>query len=485
MAVVYKAKDFILDRYVAVKVMNSELSQDHEFIQRFMREAQTTGKLSHPNIVNVYDVGHEDQTYYIVMEFVEGFTLKEKIQTQGPLPAKEAISIAMQICDGLFHAHMNGIIHRDIKPQNIMCAPNGRYKVTDFGISRVITTTSQFTRTGTVMGSVQYFSPEQALGREMGYPSDLYSLGVVLYEMVTGELPFDAAENVAVALMHIQEPAPDPREKNPQLPDELCNIIHTAMAKDPNDRYQSAEEMKRALQLALFSNWQGSSYSKPGQSKPDSASIQGIKPDLAVDDKDQTPPMSKKKRGLITFVSLSSVAVVLLLSLLGYNLVNAGDPPPDDNTQVATESFTEQKPDTNNRDEINSQLDPKQDDQKTEEDTEPLKEEQKKENTAPSTAEQKEQNNQGNTPPTQEEKPTIEYIVITGSFEKKENAETRVAELKEKGIQAKIVKKTFDDGKTMYRVQAGEFATKEKAEARVEQIKKAGLDAFIVKKNNE
>jgi serine/threonine-protein kinase len=203
MATVYKAFDTTLERDVAIKVMNQGLAHDREFVRRFVWEAQATGRLSHPNIVNVYDAGQEGPLYYMVMEYVEGVTLKHLIQERGRLSAKEAFQIATQICDGLSHAHSHGIIHRDIKPHNIMCTSDGRYKVADFGIARLLRNSTNLTRTGTVMGSIHYFSPEQARGQEIGYPSDLYSLGIVLYEMGTGEVPFHANEDIAVALMHI------------------------------------------------------------------------------------------------------------------------------------------------------------------------------------------------------------------------------------------------------------------------------------------
>lgn len=255
MATVYKAFDTTLERDVAIKVMNQGLAHDREFVRRFVWEAQATGRLSHPNIVNVYDAGQEGPLYYMVMEYVEGVTLKHLIQERGRLSAKEAFQIATQICDGLSHAHSHGIIHRDIKPHNIMCTSDGRYKVADFGIARLLRNSTNLTRTGTVMGSIHYFSPEQARGQEIGYPSDLYSLGIVLYEMGTGEVPFHANEDIAVALMHIQTPVPDPRKLNPALPIAFTEIVQKAMEKNPNKRFQTAQELKQAiLQASSLSN---------------------------------------------------------------------------------------------------------------------------------------------------------------------------------------------------------------------------------------
>ncbi|MFC4077563.1 protein kinase domain-containing protein [Salinithrix halophila] len=250
MAVVYKAKDLLLDRLVAVKVMNEALTHDDGFIRRFMREVKASATLSHPNVVNVFDVNREGSLYYMTMEYVEGPTLHEVIAKQSPLSLEDSVSIVSQICDGLTHAHEHGIVHRDIKPHNIMCAPNGRVKITDFGIS-VLLGNPGITQTGMVMGSVQYFSPEQATGHPVGYSSDLYSLGVVLYQMVTGQVPFEGDSVVSISLKHVQEQARDPREINPAIPDSLCRVIYKALEKDPSKRFQTANEMKVELRQAL------------------------------------------------------------------------------------------------------------------------------------------------------------------------------------------------------------------------------------------
>ncbi|SEM85485.1 protein kinase domain-containing protein [Lihuaxuella thermophila] len=249
MAVVYKAMDQVLDRYVAVKVLHDVLHHE-EGILRFIREAKNAGRLSHPNIVSVYDAGREGEIHYIIMEYMEGNSLKEWMEKKGPLSPEESITIAMQICDGLAHAHKNGIIHRDIKPHNILCAPDGQFKITDFGIS-FFSKATQITETGMVMGSVHYFSPEQASGAKVDHRSDLYSLGVVLYEMVTGQVPFDADSFLSIVLKHVQAPVPNPQQINPEVPGQLCRIIFKAMHKDPNHRFHTAGEMKQALQQAL------------------------------------------------------------------------------------------------------------------------------------------------------------------------------------------------------------------------------------------
>ncbi|MDR6225936.1 protein kinase domain-containing protein [Desmospora profundinema] len=250
MAVVYLAIDRMLKRRVAIKVMNDSLSHDQDFIRRFHREARAAGSLSHPNIVNVYDVSCEGDTHYMVMEFIQGESLMEKIRSAGFIPAEEAARISLQILEGLRHVHKNGIIHRDVKPHNIMSTRDGRYKVTDFGVSR-LSRASAITQTGYVMGSVHYFSPEQAKGTKTSRTSDLYSLGVVLFEMVTGCLPFESNEAIAIALKHIQDPTPDPRTIRPEIPEPLCQVIFRAMAKDPSGRYQSADEMIADLKAFL------------------------------------------------------------------------------------------------------------------------------------------------------------------------------------------------------------------------------------------
>jgi eukaryotic-like serine/threonine-protein kinase len=250
MAVVYKAKDILLHRNVAIKVLSESLSNDQEFVRRFDREAQAAASLSHPNIVNVYDVGQDGYIHYIVMELVEGPTLKQMILERGTLTTAEAGDIAAQICDGLQHAHDNQIVHRDIKPHNILIGKNGRAKVTDFGIARAASS-STITQTGSVMGSVHYFSPEQARGGQIGSKADIYSLGVVLYEMLTGELPFDGDSAISIALKHLQEPVIDPRELNDKVPESMVNIVMRALEKDPEMRYTSVKAMMQDINYAL------------------------------------------------------------------------------------------------------------------------------------------------------------------------------------------------------------------------------------------
>ena len=242
MAVVYKAFDNIDNRIVAVKILKDEFLTNEEFRRRFKNESKAIAVLSHPNIVKVYDVSYGDRLQYIVMEYVEGITLKEYIQQQGIIETREAVYFVTQILRALQHAHDKGIVHRDIKPQNIMLISDGTIKVTDFGIARFSRSETK-TMTETAIGSVHYISPEQAKGSVTDSKSDLYSVGVVLYEMLTGKLPFQSENAVSVALMQLQSEPVRPRQLNPNIPVGLEQITMRAMQKNPNDRYQSASEM--------------------------------------------------------------------------------------------------------------------------------------------------------------------------------------------------------------------------------------------------
>lgn len=251
MATVYKAEDKVLKRNVAVKILRDEFTTDEEFIKRFEIEAQSAARLVHPNIVSIFDVGVEENLYYIVMELIQGKTLKEIIiEERGPLPWKWSVNVAIQIASALEMAHKNNIIHRDIKPHNIIITEDGIAKVTDFGIAKAVSN-STITAFGTTIGSVHYFSPEHARGGFTDAKSDLYSLGVVMYEMVTGKVPFDADTPVSVALKHMQEDPEEPIELNPSLPSAVNKIIMKALKKDTTLRYQTASEMLSDLRKAL------------------------------------------------------------------------------------------------------------------------------------------------------------------------------------------------------------------------------------------
>jgi len=251
MAIVYKAKDVVLNRNVAVKVLRDEFTTDNEFIRRFETEAQSAARLTHPNIVSIYDVGVDNGIYYIVMELIQGKTLKEIIvEENGPLPWKWSINVAMQIAAALDMAHRNNIIHRDIKPHNIIITEDGVAKVTDFGIAKAVSN-STITAFGTTIGSVHYFSPEHARGGYTDAKSDIYSLGVVMYEMLTGKVPFDADTPVSVALKHMQEEPIPPIELNPNIPEAVNKIILKALKKEPMQRYQTSMELLQDLKEAL------------------------------------------------------------------------------------------------------------------------------------------------------------------------------------------------------------------------------------------
>ena len=248
MADVYKSKDHTLNRYVAVKVLKQEFSENANFVSKFRVEAQAAAGLMHPNIVNVYDVGEEKGIYYIVMELVDGITLKNYIAKRGRLGYKEAVTIALQVSMGLEVAHRNHIIHRDIKPQNIIISRDGKVKVTDFGIAKAATSD---TITSNVMGSVHYTSPEQARGGFSDEKSDVYSLGVTLYEMLTGEVPFDGETTVAIAIRHIQEPMPSPRKITPDIPYSVDQIVLKCCEKSPDRRYQNMQELASDLKMSI------------------------------------------------------------------------------------------------------------------------------------------------------------------------------------------------------------------------------------------
>lgn len=242
MAEVYKAKCRLLNRYVAVKVLRSEYVNDEEFLSRFKIESQAAASLSHQNIVSIYDVGADNGMNYIVMEYVEGITLKEYITKNGMLPWHEAIDFSIQILRALEHAHKNGIVHRDIKPHNIIITPDKVLKVTDFGIARA-SSSATLTISGTTIGSVHYFSPEQARGGYTDAKSDIYSLGIVMYEMLTGKLPFDGDSPITIAIMQIQNQPPSPKEFNISIPLALESIVMKAIRKDKDSRYQTATAM--------------------------------------------------------------------------------------------------------------------------------------------------------------------------------------------------------------------------------------------------
>ncbi|MHB1651092.1 MAG: Stk1 family PASTA domain-containing Ser/Thr kinase [Desulfitobacteriaceae bacterium] len=242
MGIVYKAKDLLLNRIVTVKVLREQFLSDEEFVRRFRREAQAAASLSHPNIVSIYDVGKDGEIEYIVMEYVEGRNLKEVIQEYAPLSPEQTVNLAAQIGEAIRHAHQHHIIHRDIKPHNVLVTSDGRAKVTDFGIARAVSSAT-VTHAGDIVGSVHYLSPEQAKGLQSNERSDLYSLGIILYELLTGRVPYDGETPISIALKHLQEEPVAPSRLNPKVSKDLENVIMRAIAKSPDQRYASAKEL--------------------------------------------------------------------------------------------------------------------------------------------------------------------------------------------------------------------------------------------------
>ena len=250
MANVYLAHDTILDRNVAVKVLRGDLANDEKFVRRFQREALSASSLSHPNIVEMYDVGEDNGQYYIVMECVEGKTLKQVLKSRGNLSITEVIDIMLQLTDGMAHAHDAYIVHRDIKPQNIMILSNGVIKITDFGVATALNNT-QLTQTNSVMGTVHYLPPEQANGKGSTIRSDIYSMGVMMYELLTGHVPYKGDSAVEIALKHLKEPLPSVKKEIPSIPQSIENIIIRSTAKNPKNRYTDAREMQDDIKTAL------------------------------------------------------------------------------------------------------------------------------------------------------------------------------------------------------------------------------------------
>ena len=247
MSEVYKGLDTLLDRQVTVKILRQQYASAHDFVRKFRREAQAVARLSHPNIVSIYDVSIEGDLHYLVMEYIEGINLKEYIINNGPLNQNDVINIGLQICDALEHAHTNQIIHRDIKPHNILITDTGKVKITDFGIAQAASEAT-ITYAEGLVGSVHYLSPEQAKGEVTGYKSDIYSAGVVLYELITGQVPYEGESPIAIALKHIQEVPKKPTAINSTISKDLEEIILKAMAKDKNNRFESAAQLKSQLE---------------------------------------------------------------------------------------------------------------------------------------------------------------------------------------------------------------------------------------------
>ncbi len=275
MAEVYRARDQLLDRPVALKVLFPELSVDRSFVERFRREAQAAANLSHPNIVPVFDWGEDNGTYFIVMEFVDGRALSSILRTAGPLHPDRAAEIAADVAGALAYAHRHGVVHRDVKPGNVLITEEGTIKVTDFGIARAVNTEESLTQTGAVMGTATYFSPEQAEGMGVDSRSDIYSLGVVLFEMVTGRPPFLGDTPVAVASKHVREHPPAPREVNPGVPPDLEAIILKCLAKSPDHRYATGDDLR--IDLLRFREGRAVGAASPPTGQHPSVTTQSVR----------------------------------------------------------------------------------------------------------------------------------------------------------------------------------------------------------------
>lgn len=344
MANVYLGEDLILNREVALKVLKPEYSNNTEFIERFRREAESAISLSNDHIVNIFDVGKEDETYYMVMEYIDGMTLKEYIHHKGSVSTQEAVAIMLQLTDAINHAHDNGIIHRDIKPQNILMNQTGAVKITDFGIARALSSTS-FTKTNDVMGSVHYLSPEQARGGVATKKSDIYSLGIVFYELLTGRMPFSGESAVSVALKHMQTDTPFVRSFDESIPQSVENVVLKSTVKNPLHRYQTIDELEADLQTVLHADRSDEArYVPPVEVGEETKAIPAIKDQaqftstnkeetllMNKHNKEDRPPKKSKKwiafvtSGIILAIASIVIALFVLPGLFMPNDVTVPD----------------------------------------------------------------------------------------------------------------------------------------------------------------
>ena len=319
MANVYLAHDTILDRSVAVKVLRGDLASDEKFVRRFQREALSASSLSHPNIVEMYDVGEDDGQYYIVMEYVDGKTLKQVLKQRGHLSVSEVVDIMLQVTDGMAHAHDAYIIHRDIKPQNIMIEDNGLVKITDFGIAMALNST-QLTQTNSVMGTVHYLPPEQASGKGSTIKSDIYSMGIMMYELLAGFVPYKGDSAVEIALKHLKEPLPSVRKTYPEIPQSIENVIIKATAKNPKNRYKDAREMHEDIKTAMDESRQNEPryvYPYPendlDETKSFDKEVKAIKEKETLKEESKEEIYEEKRKTNITLIVLVSIFTSLVL----------------------------------------------------------------------------------------------------------------------------------------------------------------------------
>ncbi|SFR05472.1 Stk1 family PASTA domain-containing Ser/Thr kinase [Desulfoscipio geothermicus] len=321
MAIVYKGRDTYLNRYVTIKVLRPEFTSDEDFISRFRREAQAVASLSHPNIVNIHDVGREDGVHYLVMEYVRGDNLKAIIKKNGRLSSAEAVRIAVQVCEALEHAHQNNIVHRDVKPHNILITHDGRAKLTDFGIA-MEATSGTITRSDTIVGSVHYLSPEQVRGETATARSDIYAVGILLYEMLTGKQPYSGDTPIAVAMKHIQETPPPVDEVNPEVPLELAAVVMRAMEKRPEQRYASAGELARHLELALEDTGQATVVIPTGALDRDGITGEGEE-EIDVSNKEKAPRVPRAWTVIAVLVLLAGLLAGGIYGFYNYMDVQA------------------------------------------------------------------------------------------------------------------------------------------------------------------
>jgi serine/threonine-protein kinase len=304
MSSVFRARDQLLERRVALKILHAHYAEDADTVERFRREARAVAQLSHPNIVTVIDRGEEGNRQFIVFEYIEGQTLKEIVEERGPLPVREAVELAIGVAHGLAFAHQNGLVHRDVKPQNVLLNGDGEPKVTDFGIARSLDVAG-VTQTGTVLGTSHYIAPEQASGQPVDAQSDVYSLGAVLYELLTGGVPFDGESFVSVALKHVHEPPPSVLDSRPDVPLRLAAAVDRALAKEPQDRFPTMDAFAAELEEVLAGVERGD---------PDSAATM-IVPGGAVRARRPRPPRARRSQWPFAFVALG--AVLLVAAIVG------------------------------------------------------------------------------------------------------------------------------------------------------------------------
>jgi serine/threonine-protein kinase len=315
MSSVFRARDRLLERHVALKILHAHYGHDQDSVERFRREARAVAQLSHPGIVAVIDRGEADGSQFIVFEYVDGQTLKDLVEERGPLPVHDAVRLAIDVARGLAFAHANGLVHRDVKPQNVLLNGDGRPKVTDFGIARSLDVAG-VTQTGTVMGTSHYMAPEQASGRRVDAQSDVYSLGAVLYELLTGEVPFDADSFVAVAMRHVHEPAPSVLERRPDCPLRLAAAVDRALAKDPADRFPTMNAFAAELEAVQADLERGDPESATTMIVPGRV-VPGPRPA-------RRPPPSRGRRGISWPLLVSLLGLVLLVAAIAGIIVTRG-----------------------------------------------------------------------------------------------------------------------------------------------------------------